>query len=371
MSAPAYEFQKHGLPYLRIVRDREPTVAPLHHPRMADLMKDMHRRRMSQAVDTSQWKAVGEGSYGVAYRATVTPSVMSLLRGLKKNGWFRVFESFPEAGREVIIKVQDMNGRQPSDIMDAVHETLVHAQATRTCTPSGVACSQKKDCLSDFVPRFHLSAFIPRGKTFVTVMGVAPGITVYTATNQETHVPLDLYVRVERAMALLWAAGIVHTDSHTNNMMWDQRTQRLSIIDFGLAMLLPDDVIRKIAPALSSMIMKGAQSLGDVWDVKGIWGTARLHNYMNARHRAMSLYTKWYTSDALAVQYLYTKLSASDKLKLPDARRALWRCQAPARSPALRAGRMSVPQLAARRVLMQQATQRLRRARRRQVLTRR
>lgn len=283
-----------------------------------------------------QMQLIGEGAYGAAYRVKVDDAALAYFKALAEKGTYRVVDSMPAKGKDVIVKVQRPRPGRRLNFTNLVHESTVHVQAAKTCHYSGVACSTKNYCLSDFVPRFYLSAYVASQDKYVTVMAQAPGKPVWEATRQEREVSLDVYLRIERALALMWAAGILHTDIHTNNMLWDAKTKWLTIIDFGLSIAIPEHMREGIVVAISFLIEHGTPSLGDVWDMPLWYGSEyerprRVTNYANAVKAGLD--TSLYYPDGKVLQYLYNKLSTEDKRRLPDMRRKLWGCKKAVTTP--------------------------------------
>lgn len=145
---------------------------------------------------------------------------------------------------------------------------------------------------------------------------------LYTPTSSP-----DLAARVERAVLMMWYAGIVHQDLHDHNMLVDPDTKNVTIIDLGFARVLPPPVVmqlrQKIAPVVNA-IRKGepvdVDSFGNtVWEeiVKpNIVGSSALHN-----HWVLS-FLKTYASRRRDVR----------SSRMVTARKRAWACSSSSRS---------------------------------------
>lgn len=65
------------------------------------------------------------------------------------------------------------------------------------------------------------------------------GKTVDTLRAQRRTLDLSYYVQLEYAIAIMWKAGIIHTDMHLDNIMVSKTDGLIKIIDFGMAVNLP------------------------------------------------------------------------------------------------------------------------------------
>lgn len=93
---------------------------------------------------------------------------------------------------------------------------------------------------SQHVPKLHLACHF-QGFS-VIVQSYAPGKRLATYSN----VMPRTIARFERAILSLWLAGVAHTDLHSENIMYDDKTKKITIIDFGHAVILSPDAIRTL-----------------------------------------------------------------------------------------------------------------------------
>ena len=123
-------------------------------------------------------------------------------------------------------------------------------------------------------------------------------------------------VQMERAAASLWTRGIVHCDLHKGNAMWDSASGKLTLLDFGFAVVLPRRVLQGLNRRLVRALRGGAGTLAVAFQ----GSSAQQHlNRVQAGRKY-----EWYNADAKAIAALYRRLSPADRAAVPKARRALW-----------------------------------------------
>lgn len=90
---------------------------------------------------------------------------------------------------------------------------------------------------SSYTPKMHLACHLP-GLSII-VESYAPGKPL----AQYRTVSARAIARFERAILSLWLAGVAHADLHSSNIMYDDKTKKMTIIDFGRAILLSGEAI--------------------------------------------------------------------------------------------------------------------------------
>lgn len=93
---------------------------------------------------------------------------------------------------------------------------------------------------SQHVPKLHLACHF-QGFS-VIVQSYAPGKRLAAYSN----VMPRTIARFERAILSLWLAGVAHTDLHSENIMYDDKAKKITIIDFGRAVILSPDAIQTL-----------------------------------------------------------------------------------------------------------------------------
>lgn len=273
-------------------------------------------------------KQVGKGLYGRAYLTKLTPTSRPRLVRLVRSMAFVTSGSLPALGDSVVIKVNRFNKAEDSRkawLKAALRESAVHwhltGQGRQAC--ARVPGCAKQPCVADHAPRFYVSGVV--GDTYVTVMGVAPGQPLERLLAR-TPPGAELYLQVERAACALWASGFVHADMHKDNVFYDPSTRTATLIDFGYAVMLPDELRRSIVSRMAPAIGAGVRSLGEVFrsSARSKHGINNLQGYVNRVQHVRGF--DWYNPDYTALTRLYSRLSPKDKLRVPEMRRALWTC---------------------------------------------
>lgn len=290
-------------------------------------------------------RKIGEGSYGVAYavpadtifrmqlgqlagamrHAAVKGAVRSAV--IKHEGPNEVIKlpTVDVAGPTAVVKLAKVQGAR--DVKENAIEAAVHARlATSPCVNVGGA----RLCASDYVPRIYVAGLVydtsAGGKgawRYVTVMAAAPGAPLEKYLRRRS-LDADTYLRVEMAACALWASGVVHGDFHKDNVFYDPATRKVTIIDFGFAVVLPSSTTAQVRVAMAQGVRAGVRSLGELWREasRSRIGTG-LQAYVN-RVVHTRLGTKWYNPDGGALLRLYSRMSSAERAKVPALRARYW-----------------------------------------------
>lgn len=298
-----------------------------------------HKAAGAGTVALGAWLGpqIAKGAYGTAYRTSVTPQVHAALETIRKAMSNGVFIAMPPVGSTVVIKVAEQKGPLPQFVKDSVKENTVHAHlATSQCTSVGPGFS-KGLCASAYVPKMYFSGLVIKAGAkkyvYLTVMALARGTTVdkYLGRGGGKLTP-QFYVKMERAICTMWAAGLVHADLHMSNIMYDPANSgTFTIIDFGFGVVLPDALRQRVVKAMAEGVARGSRSMGELWrsgDRSRI-GTdlqAYTNRVISTRKAAQgwNLSRTWYNPDGKSVMAAYNKLSPSARAAVPLMRQKLW-----------------------------------------------
>lgn len=262
---------------------------------------------------------IAAGSYGVVYQLPASSPLLTHLNhvvGFKiqnKNN-MRTNRLLTEAagrGDNLVLKLSKVretpmqNGRPAYDYFNGfIRENVIH-----------ISLSHKRFCSivgADIVPHFYFSGAVKAkdgGMWYVTVMQRANGATLRSvlSSRQDGAMTASEYVKVERAIMRLWLLGVVHADLHMSNVMFDPSSGKVTILDFGFAVPLPEDVIR---------LMRSNKNL--LQDVDGDEIYSGMHKYVhNTVHRRISS-IKQFNTDGALLQRL--RKLVSDPEHIPQAR---------------------------------------------------
>ena len=222
---------------------------------MADAALLLGAMAKKSDADEGPMRLIAAGSYGVVY---AVPSSSPFLTHLNHVVGYKIQNSsnlktnlmLTEAARdedELIVKmsqVRDVQGDNAYDYFNGfVRENVVHIALYHKFWAGAVG--------ADVVPKFYFSgARQSEDGTmwYITVMEKAPGQTLRALLAQRGDGRLSAkeYVLVERAVVKMWLLGVVHADLHMSNIMFEPNGGIVTVLDFGFAVPLPEDVIRKL-----------------------------------------------------------------------------------------------------------------------------
>lgn len=312
-------------------------------PEVRRVLERRQPRRPVQAAlyDSKRWvgwlgQKIGEGAYGTAFRCQVSDEATYRALELVRAATSFWVEYRPvRQGGLVVIKItraDDRSRRVPQTVadrfaLDNVREATLHKHLDEArCLNLGMGPL----CVSQYVPDLHWAGLVinqPTGtRCFVTVMGVAPGIPVDKHLRR-TRLDAEMFVRIERAAAALWAHGVVHADLHKDNMMYDAATKKLTIIDFGFGVLLPPEYTRAVRSQLARAVRAGVRSLGEMWLDRNKRASSKgfglgIQRYVNRVQKGRGV--PWYNPDGHAALMLYKRLPTSQRRLVPALRMRLW-----------------------------------------------
>lgn len=255
-------------------------------------------------------RKLGEGAYGATYAVDVDGRVLDFLTGLMVHARHRVMSKTPKAFQTVVVKVARGRGNRFVDA--SAREAGVHKHLSKKCarTSCGTVCAP--------VPEFYFAGMGADG-AYYTVMGMAEGKSLYDAMRAAGGLDARLYVAVERAIAGLWMAGVLHSDFHGDNAMVAPGGA-VKVIDFGFGVLMPDSLRNRVRKAVAEKVRRGAACLGEVWDDHGL--TAYANRVQHTRDAGV----EWYNPEGKALKDLYNGLTAVEAAKVPSERRRAWKC---------------------------------------------
>lgn len=314
-------------------------ITPAFFGGKVSLTVDSETDRYGVPVRWAAWlgQRLSAGSYGVTFKLVNSGDAAQRLNAARRAATFLMDQKAPRAGATVIIKVaNDYNDRRqpvPQGQADEFalasvkesswHKFLDNAPCIRV---PGVTTDT---CPAAHVPDFYWAGMVVDALTsrrfYLTVMSVAPGITVNEYLNRR-RAPLTakMYLAIERAVTLMWLNGVVHADFHKGNQLYDPATGKLTIIDFGQGVGLPDAMVQKVRQAVAPAVARGVRSLGELWhnpdkSPVGVGLQAYTDKVRHTRNRA-----PWYNPDGHALMQMYKLLSGTERAAVPLRRRELW-----------------------------------------------
>lgn len=145
---------------------------------------------------------------------------------------------------ECVMKIQRV--KEESQIRSIVNEAKML---------SLIGTSTYKDLRgSDIVPCLCYAGILFAGGHAhgIQVMTKAPGVHLADLGR----LTLEQYVIVEKALVTLWYLGFAHGDLHGSNIFLDPLTEKCTLIDFGMAQVIPLKLLEDLRQYHPMQIMK-------------------------------------------------------------------------------------------------------------------
>ena len=120
-----------------------------------------------------------------------------------------------------------------------------------------------------------------------------------------------MFARIERAVYTLWMLGIIHADLQPSNILYDRLDDRVTIIDFGMAVKIPDNLVR--------VLCTRARPTTDVAD--RLFATSSLDRYISTNISLRGRY-KLFTPDGRFLKHLSEHVT--DLQNIATARANVW-----------------------------------------------
>lgn len=305
---------------------------------------------------------IGAGAYGTAHKTVVSNFLSEMHKEMRREMKYGIFKEFPRVGTQVITKSQAMDeSNLAGNLKEAMKETVVHDMLSHAAPISLGRDFRRELRPANYVPKLYFAGMVvcdacsrnekirtPGGDgteerlvyyrlSFATVMGVAPGeeVTKYLRTNPLTA---SFYVGMERAICSIWAAGFVHADIHTSNMLYDETTGKFTIIDFGFGIKMTNDLRAQVLRKMVEGVRIGVKSMGEIFRpaTQATIG-AGVQNYVNkvlrSRNSVFSHPQAWHNPDGTQLISQYNALPESERIKVAGLRRQRWGYSPPAPPP--------------------------------------
>jgi hypothetical protein len=278
---------------------------PTNLPHVLDHLEDLG------LMDLAHFEYTAAGKSGEAFRVT----------GAGPDFHHQLFENLAAtietpngSPQSVVVKI--INLEEQIDANSAERECKVqqwvHGQST---VVSGTRLNGKDVVSSLFY------AGIGEGEStgwfYIVVMSEAPGVTLDGLLKEQSWLlSAAQYVLLEKALATLWALGIAHNDPHVRNTFLDTTSCKVTVIDYGFALVIPEEIHKCLL-----RFPFGTKDAGDAWDQRCGGAGIALLNYTNAIQRGRGY--GWYNPDTKSIKFYRTLVK--DPRNIPQARKRLWR----------------------------------------------
>ena len=284
-----------------------------------------------KAYVTAHFKGAGakyitKGAYGSVFSVTGAPQPLLDLVGrldhFLPGAAGRVAGVVPAA--PLAVKLVAYKGDSNEDWREfvalAMHEATVHSYLASRNACARVKCSSAPVCAAEVVPQLYAAGLDRENGYAVFVMDRIPGKTLETYIKDHGGITATRYARVEKAVATLWLSGIAHADMHDRNVMMDGNG-KVAIIDFGVAVVLPDKLREKVTRDMNSLPQYRRSLANAVWFAKD-----SVQNYANQVMKTRNF--TWHHPEGQMLRWLYNKVPVAERARIPAVRAVLWGCAA-------------------------------------------
>ena len=234
---------------------------------------------------------------------------------------YLVYSGAPSTRSDLAVKIQGRSGgEQFSAWLDGclsesfIHQLLSEGGSVRIPGFAPLASS-------DYVPQFYFAGLTRtvqnNSSRFIVAMRKAPGVPLYRLLTM-VQPDAEMYVAVERALCSLWLQGVVHSDAHHGNIVYDPETRKATILDFGYAVIVPGLVRDKMIKTIVELLVRERPRSLLVY----LW-TQELNDYVD---RIMRQRRKtYYSPNIRSAMTLYNRLSVKEREKVPNVRYRVWK----------------------------------------------
>lgn len=266
---------------------------------------------------------MGKGSNGFTYKvnvgnASTRDTLHSLIDSLANatHG-----SSLPLSGTVLVkINLPERGSKWDNYVRQSVHESTVHKYLASPATCTKLHCGAVA-CTAEFVPQFYAAGADTRHGVYVTIMELVRGTTLNKFMKARSQkMSAALFVRIEKAIASMWMAGIAHADFHTANIMITHG-EGVKVIDFGMAVMLPADRRAKVQSILRHMPQVGGTLANAAWYARNT-----MDNYVETVMAKRYHKLPFYNPDGKSLRSLYNKIPAAERAKIKALRHAIWGC---------------------------------------------
>jgi serine/threonine protein kinase len=275
-------------------------------------------------VNVTSDTLLGKGTYGRVYTLVFTEAMKQHFRRYSSMMTDRVgFVSDIPVGTTIAVKVSisslDADKHNYAIMLRemALHNELRHQHS--------ILIDDKEFSIRSQVPTLYFAGVDRDMRASVTMMKVVKGDTLYKYINrcmsEKRPVPASVVARFEHALLSLWLSGYFHLDLHSGNIFYDEESRRMTIIDFGMAVKIPEDLVYSLVQYLRGRVsgVDPKDTVRVFWERQGRRFAERV---VYGRHVHYSSSRKYY-ANITSWKELMQFVNAADPA-LDDARRRLW-----------------------------------------------
>ncbi len=301
-------------------------VAPTsRYARGAAMNRKAFKERPPEYVSSQFGSAVqeiGKGSNGFVYQVDVGNAAAreTLHRLIDSLSNATYGSSLPLSG-PVVIKVNVPGKKEDWEqyVRNSAHESAVHKYLASPATCTKLHCGAVA-CTAEFVPQFYAAGADTRHGVYVSVTELIRGATLRKYLKvRKNRLSANTFVRIEKAVASMWMAGIAHADFHTANIMVTDRG--IKIIDFGMTVMLPQSRRAKVQAVLRHVPRVGGTLANAAWYARNT-----MDNYVETVIAKRNADMPFYNPDGKSLRSLYNRVPTEERGKIKGLRQAIWGC---------------------------------------------
>ena len=272
---------------------------------------------------TTAVKMLGKGANGFVYQVDVGNAAAreTLHKLIESMSNATHGSSLPLSGLVLIkINLPEKGAKWDHYVRQSVHESGVHKYLASPATCTKLHCGAVA-CTAEFVPQFYAAGADTRHGVYVTVMELIRGTTLKKyIRNNNNKLSANTFVRIEKAVASMWMAGIAHADFHSANVLITSKGA-VKIIDFGMAVMLPGDRRAKVQSILRHVPQVGGTLANAAWYARNT-----MDNYVETVITKRYNRLPFYNPDGKSLRHLYNQVPTAERGKIKALRQAIWGC---------------------------------------------
>jgi serine/threonine protein kinase len=278
---------------------------------------------VSSTFGTTAVKMLGKGANGFVYQVDVGNAAAreTLHKLIESMANATHGSSLPLSGPVLIkINLPEKGAKWDHYVRQSVHESGVHKYLASPATCTKLHCGAVA-CTAEFVPQFYAAGADTRHGVYVTVMELIRGTTLKKyIRNNNNKLGAATFVRIEKAIASMWMAGIAHADFHSANVLITSKGA-VKVIDFGMSVMLPGDRRAKVQSILRHVPQVGGTLANAAWYARNT-----MDNYVETVITKRYNRLPFYNPDGKSLRHLYNQVPTAERGKIKALRQAIWGC---------------------------------------------
>lgn len=301
--------------HIRVTKRKDPT-------RNFGVLKEDVRDRYVTDILKTKLRFLDKGANGGVYSIDAR-DVGKVMYTLRSRLSAKVHGVDPRPGNTVLVKIAFIE-RTPNMSLandwkgfldDQLREAKIHARLSKATACAKLNGSKVKLCSSTIVPQFHMAGADHEYGVFVTVMSRLHADLLDAHLHKMSA---RMYVAVEKALVTLWLLGVVHGDAHTANILYNSKSNKAYILDFGMSIVLPPSVKRALRKVVALFITHP----GSLANALNALNVKKVSMFINASIARMG-YSE-YNADGKVLRYLWNWLPTDQRKLVPALRSVAW-----------------------------------------------